>query len=79
MAFAADNTRRPGEEHIPRYTPGFIVLRILQLIVGLVVLGLSAYSVAVVPFSGNCLTLFTVSDCPSPSPPSGWGATWMPK
>jgi hypothetical protein len=52
--------RVAGREHIPRYTPGFITIRILQLILGLVCLGLTAYTIAYIAFSGNCLMLFTV-------------------
>lgn len=55
------NQRPAGREHIPIYPRGFIALRIVQLIVALVILGLSAYSLTLISFSGNSLTLFTVS------------------
>lgn len=68
MTFVSDPVRPKGQEHIPKYTKGFVVLRIFQFIVGLVVLGLAGYSVALVPFVGNCLSLFTVWDnAPLPS------------
>ncbi|KAL6863082.1 hypothetical protein ACO1O0_003326 [Amphichorda felina] len=51
--------RAPGMEHIPKYPRGFITLRILQLIAGLICLGLSAYTVAVGPILGNGVMVFT--------------------
>lgn len=53
--------RAPGREHFPNYPKGFIALRILQLIVTILVLGLTAYTMAVVPFVSNVIMLFTVS------------------
>lgn len=52
--------RAPGREHIPRYTRGFIAIRILQFILAIICLGLMAYTIALLAFSGNCLMLFTV-------------------
>ncbi|KAK9779664.1 hypothetical protein SCAR479_03271 [Seiridium cardinale] len=53
------NQRSPGREHFPLYPKGFIGIRILQLVLAVVVLGLSAFGVAVLVFSGDCLILFT--------------------
>lgn len=55
-------TERPaGREHIPLYSKGFVAIRIIQLILGIICLGLSAYLTAVVPIVGGILMLFTVS------------------
>ncbi|KAI0126866.1 hypothetical protein BJ170DRAFT_421668 [Xylariales sp. AK1849] len=51
--------RTPGREHFPVYPKGFIAIRIVQLVLALVALGLSAYGVAFLVFSGDCLMLFT--------------------
>lgn len=53
--------RAAGREHVPNYPKGFIAIRIVQLILAVVILGLCAYSLTVLAFSGNCLTIFTVS------------------
>ncbi|RYO95171.1 hypothetical protein DL766_004200 [Monosporascus sp. MC13-8B] len=53
------NQRPAGKEHIPLYPRGFVALRIVQLVVGLVCLGLCAYGVTVLAFSGDSLMLFT--------------------
>lgn len=37
--------RAPGREHIPLFPKGFITIRILQLIFGVIVLGLGAFGV----------------------------------
>ncbi|KAI1175573.1 hypothetical protein F4777DRAFT_322790 [Nemania sp. FL0916] len=53
-------TERPaGREHIPLYPKGFVAVRILQLVLGIICLGLTAYAVAVLPISGAGLMLFT--------------------
>lgn len=39
----ASSVREAGKEHIPRYPPGWITIRILQLIVAIITLGLCAY------------------------------------
>lgn len=70
----ASGQRAPGEEHIPRYPPGFIALRVLQLVVGLVCLGLSAYSLTIGAVIGGILAIFTVSPR-SPHRPSPAGVT----
>jgi hypothetical protein len=51
--------RLPGREHIPIYPTGFVTVRILQLIIAIICLGLTAYTVAVLPISGAALMLFT--------------------
>jgi len=53
-------TERPaGREHIPIYPKGFIAVRILQLVIGIICLGLTAYAVAIISFSSAALMLFT--------------------
>jgi hypothetical protein len=32
-----------GKEHIPTYPPGFIAIRIVQLVLAVIILGLTAY------------------------------------
>jgi hypothetical protein len=51
--------RAPGREHIPEYPRGFIVLRALQLVLTIIVLGITAYTMAVVSFVSNSLMTFT--------------------
>ncbi|ROW14160.1 hypothetical protein VPNG_04193 [Cytospora leucostoma] len=51
--------RPAGREHVPTYPRGFIAIRIVQLVVALVILGLCAYSLTLLSFSGNALSLFT--------------------
>lgn len=53
MAKAAGN-------HLPNYPRGIIILRILQLVLAIVLLGLCSYAVYVLAFAGDCLMLFTV-------------------
>ncbi|KAI1374332.1 hypothetical protein F4677DRAFT_176658 [Hypoxylon crocopeplum] len=53
------NERVPGKEHIPLYPKGFIAVRIIQLIVAIICLGLSAFGIAYLAFAGDGLTLFT--------------------
>ncbi|KAL7620872.1 hypothetical protein AAE478_009870 [Parahypoxylon ruwenzoriense] len=53
------NQRAPGKEHIPLYPRGFIAVRIIQLIIAIICLGLSAFGIAYLVFSGDALTLFT--------------------
>ncbi|KAI5865690.1 hypothetical protein GGS23DRAFT_350668 [Durotheca rogersii] len=51
--------RAPGKEHIPLYPKGFIAIRIVQLIIGIICLGLSAFGVSALVFAGDALMLFT--------------------
>ncbi len=60
--------RAPGREHIPVYPKGFIAVRIIQLVLSLVVIGLSAFGLAYVSsdyliagFPGADLNIFAVS------------------
>lgn len=63
------SSQRPaGREHIPLYPRGFVIVRILQLIFGLICLALSGYGIAYLVFAGDALTLFTVSDLVLPYP-----------
>ncbi|KAM0288077.1 hypothetical protein ACHAQH_000145 [Verticillium albo-atrum] len=50
--------RLAGREHIPIYPRGFIALRIVQLALALIALGLCAFGAYLWPISGNCLMLF---------------------
>ncbi|WYZ44117.1 hypothetical protein EsH8_VII_000553 [Colletotrichum jinshuiense] len=50
--------RAPGREHIPLYPKGFIAIRIVQLILALIITGLCAFSIYVIPFTGNCFMIF---------------------
>lgn len=52
--------RKPGREHFPIYPKGFIVLRILQLVVAVIVLGLVAYSIHFLAWDGNAFMLAVV-------------------
>ncbi|KAI1804270.1 hypothetical protein F4811DRAFT_561978 [Daldinia bambusicola] len=53
------NQRVPGKEHIPLYPKGFVTIRIIQLVISIICLGLSAFGVAYLVFAGDALTLFT--------------------
>jgi len=52
--------RPPGKEHIPLYPNGFVAIRILQLVLAVVCLGLTAFLVTVFPLDGADLMVFTV-------------------
>lgn len=53
--------REAGKEHIPRYPGGWVVIRILQLIVAIIVLGLCCYLVTTnVIGAGFYVQIFTV-------------------
>lgn len=53
--------RAAGREHIPIYPKGFIAVRIIQLVIAVIILGLIAYSMSLLIFDGNSLNIFTVS------------------
>lgn len=54
--------RAPGKEHMPNYPKGWITIRILQLIVAVVILGLCSYLVTTnVIGAGFYVQIFTVS------------------
>lgn len=52
--------RIAGREHFPVYPKGFIAVRIVQLVLAVICLGLCAYGVTLFAFSGDSLMLFTV-------------------
>ncbi len=53
--------RAPGREHIPNYPRGWVVLRSLQLFFCLIILGLGAYSLYLIPYAvGSAMAMFTV-------------------
>lgn len=54
------NQRGPGREHFPLYPNNFIAIRIVQLVLALIILGLSGYGVTYFAFAGDSLTLFSV-------------------
>lgn len=54
-------SRPAGREHIPLYPKGFIGLRIVQLVIAVIVLGLDAFTLSILAFDGNALMAFTVS------------------
>ncbi|KAI0547156.1 hypothetical protein F4679DRAFT_555474 [Xylaria curta] len=51
--------RAAGREHIPIYPKGFVAVRIIQLVLGIICLGLTAFTVSVAPLVGAILMLFT--------------------
>ncbi|KAI5925065.1 hypothetical protein F4810DRAFT_660819 [Camillea tinctor] len=59
MSSKYSNQRVAGKEHIPLYPKGFIAVRIIQLIIAIVCLGLCAFGVTYFVFAGNALMLFT--------------------
>jgi hypothetical protein len=52
--------RVAGREHFPNYPKGFVVLRILQLIFAVILLGLCGYIVSIIIYVGAALMIFTV-------------------
>jgi hypothetical protein len=55
--------RAPGREHIPLFPPGFVSIRIVQLGLNIVILGLSAYGVSITPIGyGQDLALAVVRE-----------------
>ncbi|KAK5658735.1 hypothetical protein OQA88_1544 [Cercophora sp. LCS_1] len=55
MSYSAQRPR--GREHIPLFPKGWIAIRIVQLVLAVLVLGLSAYGIAMFPTSGNVYIL----------------------
>lgn len=43
--------REPGKEHIPVYPKGFIAVRIAQLVLSVIIVGLTGFGVAGLPFN----------------------------
>jgi hypothetical protein len=48
-----------GKEHMLRYPKGFIAVRIIQLVIGIVALGLAAYGLQYIIFGGNVMMLIS--------------------
>lgn len=63
--------RPAGREHIPVYPDGFVAVRIVQLVVGVVILGLGAFGVSVLAFDGDNFIVAVVSLSPGKDPPAG--------
>ncbi|PSR87419.1 hypothetical protein BD289DRAFT_432355 [Coniella lustricola] len=59
MSSKYSSNRPYGREHIPDHPKGFIALRIVQLILSVVVLGLDAYTLSLLSFDANQLNIFT--------------------
>ncbi|ERS99243.1 hypothetical protein HMPREF1624_04441 [Sporothrix schenckii ATCC 58251] len=61
FGIGGDSAARPvGREHVPVYPAYFLYLRFAQLLVTVIVLGLDAYGLSVLSFSGDELMIFTV-------------------
>lgn len=54
-------SRPAGREHVPTMPKGFIAIRIVQLVLAVIVLALSAFTLSMFPFRSNGLSTFTVS------------------
>ena len=54
-------------KHIPPLPTYLTILRIVQLVLGIIILGISAYGVSVDPTPGLGLTIFTVGTKPKPT------------
>lgn len=52
--------RPAGREHIPLYPKGFIAIRIVQLVIAVIILGLDAYVLSEILTTGAELSIFTV-------------------
>ncbi|KAI1334633.1 hypothetical protein F5Y15DRAFT_420720 [Xylariaceae sp. FL0016] len=59
MSPTYSNQRVAGKEHIPVYPKGFIAVRIIQLVLAVICLGLCAFGVTYLPLVGACLMIFT--------------------
>lgn len=53
--------RPPGREHIPIYPRGFIVIRIVQLVLAVVIIALAAYSIHYGAYDANEFIMAVVS------------------
>ena len=53
--------RVAGREHIPLYPKNFIAIRIVQLVLAVIVIGLSAYGVSLLAFDGDIFIMVVVS------------------
>jgi hypothetical protein len=52
------------QAHMVRTPKGFLILRIFQLVLAVILMGLSIFGVIVLPLNSLCLTVFTVSSTP---------------
>ncbi len=64
MNSSRSSNRAPGREHIPVYPKGFIAIRIIQLVLALIIVGLDAYGLSLLIFDGDSLNIFTVGSSP---------------
>ncbi len=62
--------RVPGREHIPLFPKGFIAVRIVQLVLCLLVLALSAYGIAGGYAANGIVFILAVVSCTPPIIPS---------
>lgn len=69
MAYSKySSDRSPGREHIPLYPKGFIGIRIVQLIIAILTVGLAAYGGIFYVFNGTILTMAVVCYSPPLAP-----------
>lgn len=52
--------RPAGREHVPAYPKGFIAIRIVQLVIAVIIVGLSAFGLSEIIITGSELSIFTV-------------------
>lgn len=64
MSVGYSSARPAGREHIPLYPKGFIAIRIVQLVLAVIILALSAWSLSEWGLVGPILSIFTVSATP---------------
>lgn len=55
--------RPAGREHFPSYPKGFIAIRIVQLVIAVIILGIDAFTLSRFAWRANGLNAFTVSTC----------------
>lgn len=53
-------SRVSGREHIPLYPKNFIALRIVQLVLAVIIIALSAYGVSGIAFDGDIFIMVVV-------------------
>ncbi|KAJ4295907.1 hypothetical protein N0V88_004609 [Collariella sp. IMI 366227] len=56
-------TQPGGQEHIPLYPNGWIAIRIVQLVLSIIILAMTAYNVDVIAYDGNSLMLAVAVMC----------------
>lgn len=52
--------RPAGREHVPAYPKGFIAIRIVQLVIAVIIIGLSAFGLSEIIIAGSELSIFSV-------------------